>query len=57
MFHIYYPPLVCVALFLALVIVLLLRHGSKFLKLRHTGLEPKADWYDKGYRHPTDSYA
>lgn len=57
MFHVYYPPLLFLALFIVAVIVILLRYGPKFLKTRHTTLPPQADWYDVRYEAPAVSFA
>lgn len=57
MFHVYYPPLFFLAMFIVAVIVVFLRYGPKFLKIRHTAIERKADWYDKEYNLRTVSYA
>ncbi len=57
MFHVYYPPLFFLAMFIVVVIVALLRYGPRFLKIRHSALDRKPDWYDKGYILSGDSVA
>ncbi|KAJ1525476.1 hypothetical protein ONE63_010286 [Megalurothrips usitatus] len=55
-FHVYYPALAVLVLFIAVVIMLLLRFGSRWCKLRHTAKPPEYDWEDKTYEQKV-SYA
>lgn len=57
MFHVYYAPLLFLVMFIVVAIVVLLRYGPRFLKMRHTTLPSSIAWYDADYPHHTVSYA
>lgn len=47
--HIFWPPLAALAIFVIVVVMLMLRYGEKWCRLRHNTLEEKADWSDEAY--------
>jgi len=48
-FHVYWPALTILTLFIVCVIIVLLRWGPKFCKTRNTALPDQYDWEDKTY--------
>lgn len=54
--QVFWPPVACLVLFIAVVIMLMLRFGSKICKLRHTAYERRTDWEDHAYEQRV-SYA
>lgn len=48
-FHVYWPALSVLTLFIVLVIIVLLRWGPKFCKTRNTALEDDYNWENKSY--------
>ncbi|KAK9499580.1 hypothetical protein O3M35_002598 [Rhynocoris fuscipes] len=54
--QVFWPPLACLALFIAVVIMLMLRFGGRWCKLRHTAIEKRSDWEDVAYEQRV-SYA
>lgn len=55
-FHVFYPALAILVLFIAMCIMIMLRYGPKLCKLRHTAKPPEYDWEDKTYEQKV-SYA
>ncbi|CAB0015030.1 unnamed protein product [Nesidiocoris tenuis] len=47
--HIFWPPLAMLVLFIAVVVMLMLRYGSRWCRLRHGPLPEKPDWSDQAY--------
>lgn len=56
MFHVYWPPLTFLALFVAVVIMVMLKYGPRWCKLRHTTKPEEYEWEDKAYEQHV-SYA
>ncbi|XP_023017479.1 uncharacterized protein [Leptinotarsa decemlineata] len=53
MFHIFWPAVACLTLFLIVgVIMVLLRWGPRICRTRHTTLPERVDWQHKMYEHP-----
>lgn len=48
-FHVYWPALSVLTLFIVLVIIILLRWGPKFCKTRNTTISGQYDWEEKSY--------
>lgn len=56
-FHVYWPAMACVTLFVVGVIMVLLRYGPRYCKVRHTALpDTNAEWSDQTYEQRV-SYA
>lgn len=54
--QIFWPPLVILALFVGVVIMLLLRFGGRYLHLRHGPKPSPPDWSEAAYEQRV-SYA
>jgi hypothetical protein len=55
-FHAYWPPLAILVLFIAVVIMLILRFGARLCHLRHTAKPSNSEMLDKAYEQRV-SYA
>ncbi|XP_077301803.1 wurmchen 2 transmembrane micropeptide [Arctopsyche grandis] len=55
-FIILYPAVAVLALLIVVIIIVMLRHGPRLCKLRHTALTTQYDWEDHAYEQKV-SYA